>query len=107
METISYSYPAGAPAARKVLVGVVASGDLEVLLEPGSAGATSVHVNTSVVGKNKLWGALLNRIFAVAPLPAANIEINDCGATPGVVRLRIEQAFEELAQAAGKGSVYE
>jgi malonate decarboxylase delta subunit len=26
------------------------------------------------------------------------VEINDFGATPGVVRLRIEQAFEELSR---------
>jgi malonate decarboxylase delta subunit len=31
-------------------------------------------------------------------LPAARIEINDSGATPGVVRMRIEQAFEEAGQ---------
>jgi len=39
-------------------------------------------------------------VFADATQPAASIEINDNGATPGVVRMRIEQAFEE-AQAAG------
>jgi malonate decarboxylase delta subunit len=99
METIFYEYPAGAPAKQRVLTGVVGSGDLEVLLEPQipeRAGVTTVAISTSVDGMSQVWGALLTRIFGSTPLPAARIEINDFGATPGVVRLRIEQAFEEL-----------
>jgi malonate decarboxylase delta subunit len=41
---------------------------------------------------------LLDRIFTTGLLPAARIEINDCGATPGVVRMRIEQAFDEAGK---------
>jgi len=107
MENFTYSYTAGEPAVKKVLVGVVASGDLEVLLEPASAGTTSLRITTSVVGKGETWHALLNRIFTAAVLPAAKIDINDCGATPGVVRLRIEQAFEELNRPDAKGDRYE
>lgn len=96
MEKIFYEYPAGAPAQARVLTGVVGSGDLEVLLEPQSAGLTTVSITTSVDGMGKTWDALLARILTAALLPAARIEINDFGATPGVARLRIEQAFEEL-----------
>lgn len=96
MEKIVYDYPAGKPAQRRVLVGVVGSGDLEVLLEPSAAGTTSISITTSVNGMSKLWKAVLTRIFTATLLPAAKIEINDCGATPGVVRMRLEQAFEEL-----------
>lgn len=96
MEKIFYEYPAGAPAKQRVLTGVVGSGDLEVLLEPHIAGVTTVSVSTSVDGMSKVWEALLTRILTAALLPAVRIEINDFGATPGVVRLRIEQAFEEL-----------
>jgi malonate decarboxylase delta subunit len=39
-----------APASRRVLVGVVGSGDLEVMIEPGEAGKTSIDVTTSVNG---------------------------------------------------------
>jgi len=98
MEKIFRQYPAGAPALRRTLAGVVGSGDLEVLLEPNSAGTTTVAVNTSVNGKGQVWAAVLDRMFAGADLPAARIEINDCGATPGVVRMRIEQALEEARQ---------
>jgi malonate decarboxylase delta subunit len=99
METIFYEYPAGEPAKQRVLTGVVGSGDLEVLLEPQTAGRadfTTVAITTSVDGMGPVWEALLTRIFSSSLLPAARIEINDFGATPGVVRLRIEQAFEEL-----------
>ena len=98
MEKIFRQYPAGAPALRRVLAGVVGSGDLEVLLEPNSAGMTAIAVNTSVNGKEQVWAAVLDRMFSVADLPAVKIEINDCGATPGVVRMRIEQAMEEARQ---------
>ena len=100
MEQLRFEFAAGAPVARRALTGVVSSGDLEVLLEPGSGGCTTVSVQTSVNGFGQTWQALLDRVFSANVLPAARIEIHDSGATPGVVRMRIEQAFEE----AGEGS---
>jgi malonate decarboxylase delta subunit len=97
MEQLIYEFVAADAAAGQVLTGVVGSGDLEVMLEPGAPGTTRVSVNTSVNGKSKIWDAVLTRIFTSALLPAVNIEINDAGATPGVVRMRIEQAFEALS----------
>jgi malonate decarboxylase delta subunit len=102
MEKIFYEYPAGSPAKARALTGVVGSGDLEVLLEPHAAGLTTIAINTSVDGMGQVWEALLTRIFSASSLPAAKIEINDFGATPGVVRMRIEQAFEELQYAGTK-----
>jgi malonate decarboxylase delta subunit len=103
METIKFEYPAKQPAAGRVLVGVVGSGDLEVLLEPGESGKTRVTVNTSVDGAASQWRALFDRLFATLPNAAAmNLELNDFGATPGVVRMRLEQAMELVKQQAGK-----
>jgi malonate decarboxylase delta subunit len=100
MEKFEYHYSAGAPAASRAMVGVVGSGDLEVLLEPGSAGQTTVRVTTSVDGYGGVWQAQLDRVFKGALVgsdgPAAEIEINDFGATPGVVGMRIAQAFEAI-----------
>lgn len=96
METRDYTFPAGPPASSRALAGVVGSGDLEVLLQPGDDGVTRIVVNTSVDGKGAVWDALLQRVFGGEPLSAARIVINDCGATPGVVRMRIEQAYEDL-----------
>lgn len=97
MEQLQYEFAAGQPAACRALTGVVSSGDLEVLLEPGAKGRTTVLVHTSVNGFGAVWQALLGRVFNAEALPAARIEIHDSGATPGVVRMRIEQAFEEAA----------
>lgn len=94
MQTLSLEYPAGAPVARRALAGVVGSGDLEVLLEPGRQGRSTVAIQTSVDGVNEIWTAVIDRIFADESQPAVALEINDFGATPAVVRLRIAQALE-------------
>ncbi|MFI7868732.1 malonate decarboxylase subunit delta, partial [Ectopseudomonas khazarica] len=75
----------------------VGSGDLEVLLEPGQAGTLAIEVVTSVNGSAPRWQQLFERMFREQQLPALNIAIHDFGATPGVVRLRLEQGLEELS----------
>ncbi|MCY0857792.1 malonate decarboxylase subunit delta [Cupriavidus sp. D39] len=96
MEQLQFEYPAGAPASQRVLVGVVGSGDLEVMVEPGTAGTTQIHVTTSVDGYGKVWDAQLSRVFSAEPRAAMRIRIHDFGATPGVVGMRLAEAFEAL-----------
>lgn len=107
MEKFEYAYDAGAPATTRAFVGVVGSGDLEVLLEPGAAGRTTVRVTTSVDGYGSVWQAQLDRVFKGAIVgphaPAVEVEINDFGATPGVVGMRLAQAFDALQSAANAG----
>lgn len=95
MERLSFTYPAREPVARRVHVGVVGSGDLEVLLEPSVDGDAHVAITTSVEGFGAVWQHVLDRFFTRFE-GAAAIEINDFGATPGVVLLRLEQAAEAL-----------
>ncbi len=97
METLSFEFPAGQPARGRALVGCVGSGDLEVLLEPGLAGKLSIQVVTSVNGSSSRWQHLFERMFSEQLPPALQIDIHDFGASPGVVRLRLEQALEEVA----------
>ncbi|MFM0060926.1 malonate decarboxylase subunit delta [Paraburkholderia phytofirmans] len=101
METIALEFPAGQPAQGRTVAGVVASGDLEVLLEANTAHRTVVNITTSVDGKGPVWEAVLARIFGDGSLPAAKLEINDSGATPGVVQMRIRQVFEQLQSTGG------
>jgi malonate decarboxylase delta subunit len=101
METIVLDFPAGSSARGRALAGVVASGDLEVLLETNDGNRTVVNITTSVDGMSSVWEAVLERIFSDGSLPAAKLEINDFGATPGVVRMRIGQVFEALTQTGG------
>lgn len=95
METLHFEFVATEPPV-KALVGCVGSGDLEILMEPGETGKASIHVVTSVDGSAARWHNLFERIFTAQIPPAVNIDIHDFGATPGVVRLRLEQALEEI-----------
>jgi len=105
MEQYDFHYPADQPASQRAIAGVVGSGDLEVLLEPGLQGRTQVRVTTSVHGFAAVWKAQLDRLFGGSLVdaagPAVNIEINDFGATPGVVGMRIAQAFEAAGHVRG------
>ena len=93
MEKLTFEYPATQPVKRQAHVGVVGSGDLEVLLEPSPDQKARVTVSTSVDGFGKTWNLVLDRFFSRYQ-GAATIEINDFGATPGTVTLRLEQAVE-------------
>ena len=93
MEEFEFSYPAKRKIPNRAHVGVVGSGDLEVLLEPTENGAASVLVRTSVDGFEDTWKAVLDRFFGQYD-GAVHIEINDAGATPGAVYLRLQQAVE-------------
>jgi malonate decarboxylase delta subunit len=94
METLSFDYPASQPVLRRAHVGVVGSGDLEILLEPSPDDQAHVTVRTSADGFAEVWEAVLDRFFSRNDLAAA-VEINDSGATPGIVALRLAQAAEE------------
>jgi malonate decarboxylase delta subunit len=95
METLSFEYNAKGRLTLRAHVGVVASGDLEVLIEPSDKPKTIVRVRTSVDGYTEVWKAVLDRIFARFER-TANVQINDFGATPGTVTLRLEQAIEAV-----------
>ena len=93
MERIELDYPARRKIPRRAHVGVVGSGDLEVLLEPSHGDCSHVLIRTSVDGFRDTWKAVLDRFFAKYD-GLVRIEINDAGATPGSVLLRLEQAVE-------------
>lgn len=96
MEILDFEFKAGEPVTERCLVGCVGSGDLEVLMEPNTSGTLRVRVTTSVDGSRARWTSLFERMFSETLYPAMKLEINDFGATPGVVRLRIEQGLEEI-----------
>jgi malonate decarboxylase delta subunit len=93
MERIEFDYPAQRQVSRRAHVGVVGSGDLEVLLEPAAGNSSHVLILTSVDGFRETWKAVLDRFFSRYD-GAVRIEINDAGATPGSVQLRLQQAVE-------------
>ncbi|WP_144137605.1 malonate decarboxylase subunit delta [Paraburkholderia sp. BCC1884] len=100
MENLTFDYPAQRAVTTRAHVGVVGSGDLEVLLSPvdqASTLAAHVVVRTSVDGYSHIWKSVLDRFFTRYD-GAVQIEINDFGATPGVVALRLAEAVEAAEQ---------
>lgn len=80
-----------------VLTGVVGSGNLEVLIETAELeGLCQVQVSTSANGFAEIWGAVLNDFALRHDLANLRISINDGGATPAVVSLRLDQAMEDF-----------
>ena len=102
LETLDFSYSAGRPAGSfaPILVGVVGSGNLEVMLEAAAGTSCAVRVETSARGFGPIWEAVLGDFHDRHPLAGVRIAINDMGATPAVVSLRLDQAVAELPAAA-------
>ena len=97
MERIELHYTGSKTARNRARSGVVGSGDMEALFEPGKGNKLSVSIKTSVDGSTPRWQRLFDRISATGSLPSGKLVIHDFGATPGVARLRIEQVFEEAS----------
>lgn len=99
MQQISLYFPATRRLNGRALAGVVGSGDMEVLFVASGDDTLNIEITTSVDNSSKRWTALFTRIASFAELPAGTLTIHDFGATPGVARIRIEQVFEEVADA--------
>ncbi|WP_442587535.1 malonate decarboxylase subunit delta [Pedobacter sp. AW31-3R] len=93
METFSYTFPAGKEISQRAHTGVVGSGDLEILIEPGNNKTTEFVVRTASEGFESIWKAVFERFISSNDIDA-KVTINDFGATPGVVSLRLTQALE-------------
>ncbi len=98
MEQLDYEYT-GAPRQAgfaPVLVGVVASGNLEVMIEPRDDSNCAVHIATSARGYGQIWRAVMDAFHQRHAMGGITISINDMGATPAVVSLRLDQAASAL-----------
>lgn len=102
METLHFEFSGGdaTGGGSPVLVGVVSSGNLEVLIEPDERdGGCRIDVNTSAGGFGHIWRAVMEEFFNRHRLAGVRLSINDFGATPAVVSLRLEQAVESFREA--------
>ena len=100
METLDYRFTGTQPVhfpTDAVLVGVLASGNLEILLEHAALdGAMAVRIVTAARGFGTIWEAVITDFARRHPLRDVQVSINDAGATPAVVSLRLDQAVETL-----------
>lgn len=98
MEQLHFEFDAPVPlgAFAPTLVGVVASGNLEVLCEPAAPDRCVFDITTSAVGFGAIWEAVLRDFHLRHAIGGVRFSINDLGATPAVVSLRLDQAVAEL-----------
>ena len=100
MENFTLTLPSanvasGSAGLASALCGVVSSGNLEVLVEPVPLrDVCEIAVCTSAHGYRSIWEAVLADFAARHPVAGLRLSINDAGATPAVVGLRLDQAFE-------------
>ena len=66
-------------------------------MESSEGEGAHVSIVTSVNGFRDTWKAVFDRFFARFD-GAVRIHINDAGATPGSILLRLEQAVEMIEQ---------
>ena len=104
MERLQFRFDGGRPAnaaASAQIVGVVASGNLEILIEPSPQDAAcAIEINTAANGFGAIWRAVMTDFFDRHRMGGIRISINDAGATPAIVSLRLDQAIEEFTQKA-------
>jgi len=95
MLTLKFAHTAKRRAAgtkTQALIGVVASGNLEVLLERVlPAAACEVEIATPVRGFDATWKAVVDEFVERSAPGGLRISINDGGARPDTVFLRLMQ----------------
>lgn len=96
MEKLSFQFKtekAAGGTRPQALVGVVASGNLEVLLERVlPADSCSIDIATAAHGFGTVWQAVVTDFVARRPAGGLRISVNDGGARPDTVALRLAQA---------------
>lgn len=103
MEHLTYTFTGGTRTLPRHsdVVGVVGSGNLEVLIETAALdGGCTIDIATAAVGFGAIWEAVMCDFQARWQLADTRIAINDMGATPAVVSLRLDQAVETMLEGA-------
>ncbi|HEV2543672.1 MAG TPA: malonate decarboxylase acyl carrier protein [Methylobacterium sp.] len=95
MEKLSFRHTtqkALSGAKAQAITGVVASGNLEVLLERALAPTEcTVEIETPIRGYGEVWAAVVADFVARAQPGGLRITVNDGGARPDTVSLRLLQ----------------
>jgi malonate decarboxylase delta subunit len=102
MEKLSFQFKTERPAGGtrpQALVGVVASGNLEVLLERVlPTDACRIDIATAAHGFGTVWQAVVADFVARRAAGGLRISVNDGGARPDTVALRLAQAVRLLEE---------
>jgi malonate decarboxylase delta subunit len=101
MEHLAYEFKAdGGNACFKnnfSIVGVVASGNLEVMMEVKELGGRCLFsIDTAASGFGESWKAVIGDFMECHKPANLQVSINDNAASPAVVSLRLDQGIEGL-----------
>ncbi|MBB4396298.1 malonate decarboxylase acyl carrier protein [Bradyrhizobium sp. ERR14] len=102
MEKLSFRLTATQSAGgsrAQAIVGVVASGNLEVLLERSvPADTCTINIATAAHGFGAVWDAVVRDFVARRSAGGLRISINDGGAPPDTVALRLAQGVRKIEE---------
>ena len=102
MEKLSFKMDAAKRAGgsrKQAIVGVVASGNLEVLLERVSPpDACTIEIATAAHGFGAVWEAVVHDFVARRAAGGLRISVNDGGARPDTVALRLAQGVRMIEE---------
>lgn len=79
---------------KKIVSGVVGSGNLEVIVEENKTLQTVFHVQTAVENYKPIWKRVIGDFVKEYQPVGLKFTLADNGATPAVVSLRLRQALE-------------
>jgi malonate decarboxylase delta subunit len=103
VETLTVALDAPSPLpgeAREAIVGVVASGNLEILAERCEPPhRCTVAIETAVAGFGPVWREVVRDFVERASPGGVRFSVNDGGARPDTVMLRLMQAARALERA--------
>ena len=101
MEQLSFTLKAARPAGGsrwQAIAGVVASGNLEVLVERmEDQTSCRVDIATAAHGFGAVWEAVIND-FVARGAGGLRVSINDGGARPDMVALRLAQGLRMIEE---------
>ena len=101
MEVLSFHHPVRERAGglrQSAIVGVVASGNLEVLVERVLPDAEcAVDITTAAMGFGEVWSAVIGDFVERYSPGGLKFSINVGGARPDTVSLRLAQAVRSIA----------
>jgi malonate decarboxylase delta subunit len=102
MEDLSFQHRVRGRAGgtrQNAIVGVVASGNLEVLVERVLPDAECVvDIKTAAMGFGEIWSAVIGDFVERYSPGGLRFSINDGGARPDTVSLRLAQAVRSIAE---------
>lgn len=102
MENIKFEFStnrAAQPQRKQVIIGVVASGNLEALVERiDDKTRCIIDVETASHGFAPIWQAVMGDFVEQYAVGGLRISINDGGARPDTVSLRLAQAVRLMEE---------